>query len=602
MTIIQGYAKIVHTMQTNGTLRSVVDAFLTPIRHLAFLRNFHNYLDREERRQVSRALIVGSIVWVLAYFITNFIPWLFHALIDWSANHLTLFSFPVFIFIPLIIGALGVAALAKYGSHTIRYRDRDGRSRELVDVEGDGLERAIALFYTSEPSLEQALLGKEGVDARWELPTLSLTLRKMLAMVATLGTGGSGGMGAGVALIGESTAAGLFKPRRLLAGESDTRWGQLKQWWRSTDPDDLETAQLCGIAAGLSTLLGAPLAAAFFAVEIMYRRRPMIEKLVYALIASLTAFFLNRFVAGGSREVLDTDVLLLPPYSWKYYFSVVIMAVCVSIMATYFTRLRESVDAFFYRNVPNVWWRHLLGATGTGAIALLAIMITGWGPELVLGPGDAVINEALNGTLTIWIALVALIAKMFATLSTIGSGGSAGLLFPAIFFGMTIAIIIAKLFHFQASLLVIPSITASVVSLVNVPLTATLLTVELFGSSYLLPTLVSLVVALLFTYETSIYRTQREWDESREILPGYSVRRIAVPRAWAGRTLIELNLRARFDVNVIGMVETEQGNRILPKAPINRPMKVGELLIVLGENEKIDLLQERLQDAQLAES
>lgn len=548
-----------------------------------------------------RAVVVGSVVWLLAYGVTSLIPRLFNWVLSWSSVHFTFFSVPVFIFFPLLLGAVVVAGLARFGGRTIRYRDRNGRTRQLIDVEGDGLERAIALFYTSEPSLETALLGKEGVDARWELPTFSLALRKILSMVATLGSGGSGGMGAGVTLIGESVAAGLFKPRRPLREEPANAWGRLRRWWRSTDPDDLETAQLNGIAAGIATLLGAPLAAAFFAVEIMYRRRPIIEKFVYALIAALTAYFLNRFVAGENHTLFDANRTMRPPFTGPYYLAVILMSLGVSMVATYFSLMRRWAEALFYRRLPNIWQRHLLGAGLTGAFALAAVILTGADPGLVLGPGDAVINEALNGSLTVWVALVALVTKMAATLATIGSGGSAGLLVPAIFFGMTVAILVANVFHFDAALLIVPSITASLVSIVNVPLAATLLTLEMFGAPFLLPTLLALVIGTLFSHDTTIYRTQREWDENREILPGYSVRRIGVPAGWAGRTLVELNLRARFEVNVIGMVETERGNRILPKAPINRPVKVGELLIVLGENEKIDALLAHIQDKQMVE-
>lgn len=573
---------------------------LAPLRDLYALRHFHTYLSAEERRLLLRAVTVGAATWILVFGLINGVPRLFQLTLNWVEQGTQLWGLPILIFLPLAIGSLAVASLASLWTSTLRYRDRSGRVRELVDIEGDGLERAIALFYTAEPGLEQALMGRYGVEARWQLPTLTMAVRKILAVTLTLGSGGSGGMGAAVTLVGENMAAALFKPRRAVP-ESAVDWqSRLRRWWRSSEPDDLQTAQLCGIAAGMSTLLGAPLAAAFFATEVMYRRRPIIEKLVYAVVAALTAYFLTILANGERTRIFHLESLQLPPFTITYYVCLMIMAAGVALVARYFSQLRERAERAFLFYAPNRWLRHLLGGLITGAIALTAAAITGYGLELVLGPGDTVINAAINGVLPVQIALMALIAKLLATASTIGSGGSAGLLVPSIFFGMSVAICAAWLFGYNAALLVIPSITASLVAIVNVPLAATLLTVELFGSTYLLPSLIALVVSLLLSHDNTVYRTQREADESREILPGYSVRRIAVPNSWVGRTLSQLNVRVRYDVNIIGLVEsTHYGSRILPTTPANYPLQQGETLLVMGADEKIEALRKRIQEEQI---
>ena len=573
-----------------------------PLRHLSILLDLHTYVDQEERRQLLRAIAIGVVVWAFVFILTGAVQWLFETVLSWSLQGFSPFSIPIMIFLPLLLGAIIVALLAHYGATIIRYRDNDGTLRTLTDIEGDGLERAIALYYTSEPSLRRAILGREGVEARWILPTFTLAIRKSIAMLATLGAGGSGGLAAGIALVGESIAAGLFKPRIKLPADESKWWMRFLLWWRSTDPDDLETAQLNGIAAAISTLFGAPIAAAFFATEIMHRRRLVIEKLVYALVSSLTAYVLSRFVSGNQVAILHADFVRFPPFTLKYYVSLVVAAIAISLFAVYFTRLRFSIRTAFRTYCSTPLQRHLVGAVVTGTIALLATSVTGFGLDIVLGPGESIINMALINELPLQIALIALIAKLFATLATISSGGSAGLLMPSIFFGAAISLMISRPFGYTPMLLVIPSITASMVSLINVPLSAMLLTVELFGAPYLVPCMVTLVVALIFAHDTTIYRTQREWKESREILPGYSIRRIVIPRSWAGRTLRDLNLRARFGVNVIGMIEpTEYGNKIYPQVEVERPLRVGKILIVLGEDAQINALEERIHDEVMIE-
>jgi CIC family chloride channel protein len=217
----------------------------------------------------------------------------------------------------------------------------------------------------------------------------------------------------------------------------------------------------------------------------------------------------------------------------------------------------------------------------------------------VLGTGDAAIEAALLDRLTVGVAVVALVAKLLATLATVGSGGSAGLLVPSLFFGTMVATALAPLSGYAAPMLIVPAITASLVSLVNVPLAAILFTVEAFGSPYMIPALVALVVAFLLALDHSIYRTQRETYEYRQILPGFSVRRVPVPAPWDGKTLVELQVRRRFGINVIGLIQPRvQQDRMGYQTTFDPsrtdPLSQGDTLIVLGEDGRLDVFEAAL--------
>ena len=141
--------------------------------------------------------------------------------------------------------------------------------------------------------------------------------------------------------------------------------------------------------------------------------------------------------------------------------------------------------------------------------------------------------------------------------------------------------------------------------IVNVPLTAMLFTVESFGAAYLLPGLVTLIITLIFAHGNSVYRSQREYEDKREIVPGYSVRRINVPHVWAGHSLSTLGLRNRYDINVIGMIDRsdsdkkDMGERIRPQVPINMGLRRGDLLIVLGENDRLDEMMDDIRQEEM---
>lgn len=584
-------------------MKFILQSLTDTIKYLNIVRNLPDYFDEEERRLVFQSFVIGVVVWAIVFALKEAVHWAFENIIHFLEDGPT----PFLVFIPLLVGALIVAAITQYRSTVVHYRDSEGHIHELLDVEGDGLERAISLYYTSESSFEQALTGQEGVEVRWKLPTFSLAARKFLATLITLGSGGSGGLEASVTLIGESVSSGLFKPRQVVydANKHMSIIGRLWRWWQPDNPDDLQTAQLSGIAAAVSVLLGAPFAAAFFATEVMYRQRPIVEKLVYSLISSLVAFFLTDLFTAGHTAIFEVESLFVPPSDLRYFGILILLGIVISLMSIYFGRLRTSFDNAFHHRQPSIWRRHLLGAAFTATVAVIVFFVVEFliprghginGLEMVLGPGESVVNAALAGEVTIAIALVALFAKMVATLATVGSGGSAGLLVPSLFFSTMVAAVFASVFAgYQPMMFIIPAMTASLVSIVNVPLAAILFTVEVYGTPYMMPALLMLVVASVFAHDYTIYRTQRERHVGRQIMPGISTRRVPVPPAWVGNTLIDLDFRNRFDCNVIGLMERRDESgipRIRLHTNSETALEVGDILVVLGRDEKLDQLEQ----------
>lgn len=589
------------------------------------IRGLLNHFDRHERRLVFRSALVGAIVWAVVFTLKTAVHELEHFTLHFLEEVDVLLLAPYVIGF-LLTGALIVALISRFGSTIIHYRDDAGHIHELIDVEGDGLERAISLYYASEPTFEQSLLGTEGVDVRWKMPSFSLAARKFIATLATLGSGGSGGLEASVTLIGESLAAGIFKPRFKKGGIVNRAF----RFVGESDPDDLQTAQLSGIAAAVATLLGAPFMAAFFATEVMYRRRPIIEKLVYSLISSLVAFFLNTTappilnqtplstqlgIHFQNKPIFHIEEVSAPPITdWRYVLLVGLMCVVIALVATQFARLRKIVDEWFHKRQQNIFLRHFTGAAVTGSIALLvffglrgaaAFELFGVGEfevahalPLVLGTGEGAIDSALGGELILAVAIVALIARILATLSTIGSGGSAGLLVPSLFFGTMIATVFVQGpivlgltdFQFEAGQVIIPAMAASLVAIVNVPLAAILFVTEAFGGIWMIPALIAMVVSNIFAYNVSIYRTQREEYTQRQILPGYSVYRLPIPEKWGGETLASLHLRRNFDVNVIGWLEQEAADglpHVRLSADAHLPLQSEDILVVIGKDENL---------------
>lgn len=77
------------------------------------------------------------------------------------------------------------------------------------------------------------------------------------------------------------------------------------------------------------------------------------------------------------------------------------------------------------------------------------------------------------------------------------------------------------------------------------------------------------------------------------------MRRLPIPAKWAGHTLIDLDFRKRFNLNVIGLVEKE-GENGLPRVRLGSAapvvLEIGDILVVLGRDEHLDALETAVKD------
>ena len=66
--------------------------------------------------------------------------------------------------------------------------------------------------------------------------------------------------------------------------------------------------------------------------------------------------------------------------------------------------------------------------------------------------------------------------------------------------------------------------------------------------------------------------------------PEYSIMEIVTPTNWVGKTIIELNLRAKYDITVLA-VKTTSGLKVMPSP--NYKMQEKNILIIIGNTDKI---------------
>lgn len=391
------------------------------------------------------------------------------------------------------------------------------------DAAGDGMAVALENYHITYEH--------DGDDPqpRYGRAMFGLALRKSIMTLLTLLTGASGGLESPVVLIAESIGAG---------------WARLT---RTVSEHELRTYQLSAIGAAVGALLGAPFAAALFATEIAYADRIIYRKFAYALFASIIAYILNNHVAG-----FDPLFVAVPHdrvYSLSEYGITALVAVAVSApIALGFGLLVTLGKDVTQRS--GTFAVGILAPLGAGAVALGLWWFLGLELQHVLGGGEATIHELLNSSVAVashgaeaghgthevghhapvhplglssaslgvwWVLIIALAARMLTTGLTLQSGGSAGLLIPAMVMGGVGGAVVGQLIGLTGLFppmditpFVVSGIASALVAVVGVPLAAIALVLEVFGAAYGPPAILAVGVTYVLTVRFTVYRTQRQ--------------------------------------------------------------------------------------------
>lgn len=335
---------------------------------------------------------------------------------------------------------------------------------------------------------------------------LRVTVAKFFSAVVVLVSGGSGGMVGPVA--------------RITGGLGQDIGGVLRRV--GFEAGVVRRAAICGAAAGISAVLGAPVAGALFAVEVLYADGISYEDIFPALLSSATAFLVvytrvdyEPFL-GVLEHTGEVNLAYLP--------ALVAVALAATLFGAGFCILFSRVREWLYRHVPRLSLRCIFGA----AIVVVTATVFGRG---VLGPGTDFIKDIVGGGLpevrgtgleslaspsfvTIAGFLVILaVGKALATTFTIGSGLSAGLTYPSILMGAALGAAGARLAGLDPELaldthyaFVACGVSALLTSVMNIPLTSTILVAELFGLNQSVPGIIGSVVAYSLARNIVIYR------------------------------------------------------------------------------------------------
>jgi CIC family chloride channel protein len=276
--------------------------------------------------------------------------------------------------------------------------------RILVPVGGGVIVAPIVYRWAAEarghgvPEVIEAVAVRGGTIRR------RVASAKSIASAITIGTGGSVGREGPVVQIGAAIGSTLGGALRL-------------------SPDQCRALVGSGAAAGIAATFNAPIAAAFFALEVILGNFA-VTTFAPIVLASVVATAVSR-AYFGDHLALEVPLFELAS-SWELVIYVGLGFMSGIAACTFIWLLYKCEDAVEASPIPRML-RPALGG------ALLGLLLLGL-PQLY-GSGFATIERTLAGETTWAIALLLVAAKILATSITLSSGGSGGVFSPSLFIG-----------------------------------------------------------------------------------------------------------------------------------------------------------------------
>ncbi|RTL49944.1 MAG: chloride channel protein [Sphingobacteriales bacterium] len=237
-----------------------------------------------------------------------------------------------------------------------------------------------------------------------------------------------------------------------------------------------------GVAAGIATLFGSPLAGFLFAIEIIARKISKTIVLSSGIAAGVSWFMLQAMegeklfkfsVAGWKMEAIPYFVLL---------------SIISGFVAVYFTKLVIFTKARFAK-INNNFIRVNVGAILVGIAILFFPQLYGDSYHAL----PALINKANETAFSITFACILLtivLLKPLVASLTLGAGGDGGVFAPSIVTGAVLGMLVALVLnhYFSLHLIVINfalvGAAAMLSAAIDAPLTSLFLTCGLVAGGY----------------------------------------------------------------------------------------------------------------------
>lgn len=261
------------------------------------------------------------------------------------------------------------------------------------------------------------------------------------------------------------------------------------------DERDLHVVTMCGMAACFSALFGTPLTSTIFVMEVVTVGVMYYAALVPCTVASIVAAGISQSFHAVPTQFAVTGT---PQIGIVPLLQVSLMGILCALVSILYCFVMQGIGLLYRRKIPNQYLRAVVG----GALVILLALIFG---RDYLGMGSNVIAASFLHS----ARPEAFLLKLVFTALTLGAGYRGGEIVPAFFVGATFGSFFGTLIGLTPSFGASIGFMAVFCGVTNCPLTAFVLSVEVFGEQGILYYLLAAGISYMLSGYSGIYSKQR---------------------------------------------------------------------------------------------
>ncbi|MBQ6645054.1 MAG: chloride channel protein [Clostridia bacterium] len=263
------------------------------------------------------------------------------------------------------------------------------------------------------------------------------------------------------------------------------------------DKTSMHIIEMCGMSALFSALFGTPVAAAFFAIEVVDVGLVRYKALLPCMLSSLAAYLISGALGvEATRFILKESLIAL---SAADCLRVLILSLLCGLVAVLFCESMHFGQRKMKQLIKNDYLRSLASA------ALVIALTYIFGTRDYNGAGMGVIRRALNGGSADFAWLI----KLLFTVITLSGGFRGGEIVPSFFVGACFGCAVAGLLGLDPALAAALGMIGVFCGVTNAPAASLLIACEMFSGQYFLFFALTVAVSFFASGKTSLYHSQK---------------------------------------------------------------------------------------------
>ncbi len=267
------------------------------------------------------------------------------------------------------------------------------------------------------------------------------------------------------------------------------------KWFRLNEKD-MHVAVMCGMSACFAAVFGTPIAATFFAMEVVSVGIMYYSALVPCVFSSLIAIEIAKLFGVKSESF---SIVSVPNFSAESVSKIVLVSILCAALSILFCVSMHAASKYTKKWVPNAYLRIFL----FGILIVIIQFLTG--TTDYMGAGMDVIERAIDGE----VNGEAVLLKLVLTAITLGVGFKGGEIVPSFFVGATFGCLLGHALGISPSMCAAIGMIAVFCGVTNSPVTSVLLGFELFGMDGINFILIGVAVSYMLSGYYSLYNSQK---------------------------------------------------------------------------------------------